>query len=117
MIRTDVLLAFFSFWAMQDWPETAKFLTEGERREVKRRLEEDQDCLSNEYDRKYVWQGITDWKVYAFTVMGSGLVVCTYSISLFMPTIVKSLGYTNTTAQLMTVPPYTAGCVCCITGK
>lgn len=39
-----------------------------------------------------------------------------YSISLFLPTIVKTLGYTNETAQLMTVPPYVAACICCITG-
>ena len=102
---------------MQDWPETATFLSEDERREVKRRLEDDQDSLSNEYDRKFVWQALLDWKVYAFSFMGFGLTLCVYSISLFMPTIVKSLGYTNATAQLMTVPPYTAGCVCCVTGK
>ena len=39
-----------------------------------------------------------------------------YSISLFLPTIVKSLGYTNNTAQLMTVPPYVVACFCCISG-
>jgi MFS family permease len=38
-----------------------------------------------------------------------------YSFSLFLPTIVQGLGYTNETAQLMTVPPYVAACVCCIT--
>lgn len=25
------------------------------------------------------------------------------------------MGYTNETAQLMSVPPYVAGCICCIT--
>ena len=39
-----------------------------------------------------------------------------YSISLFLPTIVQALGYTNNTAQLMTVPPYIVACVCCISG-
>jgi hypothetical protein len=46
---------------MQDYPETAKFLNESDRREVKRRLEEDRDSLADEYDRKYVWQAALDW--------------------------------------------------------
>lgn len=33
-----------------------------------------------------------------------------YSLSLFLPTIVKDMGYTNNTAQLMTVPPYVVSC-------
>jgi MFS family permease len=39
-----------------------------------------------------------------------------YSYSLFLPTIVKTLGYTNNTAQLMTVPPYIVACFCTLTG-
>lgn len=33
-----------------------------------------------------------------------------YSFSLFLPTIVKDLGYTDNEAQLMTVPPYVVAC-------
>ena len=33
-----------------------------------------------------------------------------YSFSLFLPTIIKDLGYTNNDAQLMTVPPYVVAC-------
>ena len=39
-----------------------------------------------------------------------------YSVGLFLPTLIKTLGYTNNTAQLMTVPPYIFACACCITG-
>lgn len=39
-----------------------------------------------------------------------------YSFSLFLPTIIKSLGtFDVKTSQLMTVPPYIAACICCIT--
>lgn len=37
-----------------------------------------------------------------------------YSFSLFLPTIVRDLGYSNNQAQLMTVPPYVVACVCCL---
>jgi cyanate permease len=33
-----------------------------------------------------------------------------YSFSLFLPTIIKKMGYTANQAQLMTVPPYVAAC-------
>ncbi len=33
-----------------------------------------------------------------------------YSFSLFLPTIVKNMGYTANNAQLMTVPPYVCAC-------
>lgn len=33
------------------------------------------------------------------------------SISVFLPTIVKTLGYANAEAHLMTVPPYACACV------
>lgn len=33
-----------------------------------------------------------------------------YAFSLFLPSIIKSLGYANTKAQLLTVPPYAVAC-------
>jgi MFS family permease len=35
-----------------------------------------------------------------------GIVAPLYGISLFLPTIIRSLGYTSSTAQLLTVPIY-----------
>lgn len=34
-----------------------------------------------------------------------------YSISIFLPTIIRGMGYTNETAQLLTVPPYFLACL------
>lgn len=39
-----------------------------------------------------------------------------YCIALFLPTIVATLGYTNTSAQLMSAPPYVVACGFCILG-
>jgi hypothetical protein len=40
-----------------------------------------------------------------------GIYTPLYSIALFLPTIVKNMGYTNNHAQLMTVPPYVVACI------
>lgn len=60
-----VLVAIWAYWAFQDYPDTAKFITESERQEIYRRLDEDRGSLADEYDRKYVWHAFKDWKVYA----------------------------------------------------
>jgi MFS family permease len=41
----------------------------------------------------------------------SGIVAPLYGISLFLPTIIRSLGYTSSTAQLLTVPIYVTASV------
>jgi MFS family permease len=37
-----------------------------------------------------------------------------YAFSLFLPTIINDLGYKATEAQLLSTPPYVAGCICTI---
>lgn len=34
-----------------------------------------------------------------------------YAFSLFLPSIIRELGYSNTKAQLLSVPPYVAACI------
>lgn len=101
---------------MNDYPDTAKFLTEEERHEVQRRLKEDRSSLADEFDLKYFWDAIKDWKIWVHMFITIGIYTPLYSFSLFLPTIVKNLGYTNELAQLMTVPPYVAACICTLLG-
>lgn len=101
---------------MYDYADTAKFLNDDEKREIVRRLEEDRSVLSDRFDIKFMWQAFTDWKIYVHMLITIGIYTPLYSISVFMPTVVKSLGYTAETAQLMTVPPYIAACLCTIAG-
>ncbi len=46
-----------------------------------------------------------------------GIFTPLYSISLFLPTILKELGYSENESQLMTVPVYIVACVCTIGGS
>lgn len=118
---------------MHDYPETAKFLSDAEKREVTSRLKLDRSSLADEYDVKYFWHALQDWKIWVHMFITIGIYTPLYSISLFMPTIVRGLGYTDNVAQLMTVspllrvpssrllieaqvPPYVVACVFCIGG-
>jgi sugar phosphate permease len=109
-----VLVAIVAFFVMMDYPDSAKFLSATEKTEVQRRLREDRSALADEFSMKYFWHAIQDWKIWVHMFITIGIYTPLYSFSLFLPTIVQGLGYTNETAQLMTVPPYVAACVCCI---
>jgi predicted MFS family arabinose efflux permease len=88
----------------------APFLTPTERTEVQRRLHADSGHLSNDFDMKYVYQALTDWKIYIFMLICMAGFCPIYSFSLFLPTIIKNMGYTANDAQLMSVPPYVCAC-------
>ncbi|KAK8862043.1 high-affinity nicotinic acid transporter [Apiospora arundinis] len=112
-----MIVAIAAFFIMNDYPDTAKFLTATEKQEVMRRLEEDRSSLADEFHLKYFWDAMKDWKIWVHMFITIGIYTPLYSFSLFLPTIISSLGFTNDkTAQLMTVPPYIAACICCIGG-
>jgi len=110
------LVAAIAFFVMFDYPDTAGFLSSDEKVEVQRRLEEDRGSLDDSFDKKYIIHALKDWKIWVMCLITVGIFTPLYCISLFLPSIVKNLGYTNSTAQLMTVPPYVVACACCIFG-
>jgi hypothetical protein len=104
-----IVAGALSFWIIQDFPDTAKFLNETERTFVIRRLQtDDQFSAGGEKLRwKYITQSLLDWK----TWIGSTLVKLTclsetkpssvliyagcdmplYAFSLFLPTIINQV--------------------------
>lgn len=102
--------AVAAYFVMYDYPDTAKFLNESEKKEIVRRLEEDRSVLSNEFKMKFMWDAFKDWKIYVHMLITIGIYTPLYSISVFLPTIVRGLGYTDGIAQLLTVPPYIVAC-------
>ncbi|KAF5502178.1 putative transporter [Colletotrichum aenigma] len=112
-----VIVAVFAFWALHDFPETATFLTEEERAFVVYRLKYQgqvqgksdnrvQVAEADEFQWKYVWDAFKDWQIWINIFVYWGIVCPLYGISLFLPTIIRNLNYTSSTAQLMTVPIY-----------
>ncbi|KAG1736555.1 major facilitator superfamily domain-containing protein [Suillus lakei] len=109
-----ILIAFFSFFYMHDYPETAKFLTEPERLYIIHILKEDANSLSSRFDNQFIWQAMKDYKTYVQVLVYLGLLVPGYAIALFSPTIISELGYSAANAQLLVVPPFVAGAIATI---
>lgn len=106
----SILVSFTAPWAIHDYPSEAGFLTPAERDEVCRRLRADSGHLTDDFDVRYVWQAIGDWKIYIHMLICMAGFCPIYSFSLFLPTIIKNMGYTANNAQLMSVPPYVFAC-------
>ncbi|KAL2200817.1 major facilitator superfamily domain-containing protein [Corynascus similis CBS 632.67] len=110
-----VIVAAIAFFALFDFPETATFLTEEERAFVIYRLKyqgqsddpnREQIAQADEFKWRYVKDAFLDWQIWVNIVVYWGVVCPLYGISLFLPTIIRELGYQSSQAQLMTVPIY-----------
>ncbi|GAD99595.1 hypothetical protein CIMG_06071 [Paecilomyces variotii No. 5] len=117
-----VVIAVVGFFFIHDFPETASFLTEEERAWVIHRLRyqgstaEHQIAEAETFKWKYVKDAFTDWQIYVGLIMYWGIVCPMYGTSLFLPSIINELGYTSSTAQLLTVPIYVTAAIVAVIG-
>ncbi|KAH6641941.1 major facilitator superfamily domain-containing protein [Boeremia exigua] len=106
-----VLVACIAYVVLNDFPDTAKFLNPREKAEVIRRLREDTTALSDDYRPVFVKDAFTDWKIWVNCLIALSNFLPLYSVSIFLPTIIRSMGHSNEKAQLMSVPPYILACI------
>ncbi|ORZ24253.1 major facilitator superfamily domain-containing protein [Absidia repens] len=107
-----ILLSVATYFILPDLPHRAKFINERERAIVLNRLTVDAGpSTETHFSWKQFFAAFTDWKVY----MHSLIYICgstpLYSLSLFLPSIIKGMGYTDLAAQAMSAPPYAIACV------
>lgn len=112
-----VVLGLASFWMVHDFPDNATFLSDDDRARVIRRLKLDKQASAGteEFKMKYLWMSLRDWKTYTGMMIYMGADGALYAFSLFIPTVIKELGYKSTRAQLLSVPPYAIAAVLTIT--
>ncbi|TFK77220.1 MFS general substrate transporter [Pluteus cervinus] len=114
-----IVLAIVSFWVIQDFPDTAKFLTDEERVFIVRRLQDDMKFSAGgeTFKAHYVWKSLSDWKTWIAMGIYMGFDGPLYAFSLFLPSIINQLGFQATEANLLSVPVYAWGCfLTCIIG-
>ena len=102
-----IVISALAYFFIINYPSTAKFLTEKERAAIHSRLSTNNDATRNE---AFTWQNVrralSDPKVWLYGLGFHTMSLPLYTLSLFLPTIIKELGYTSAQAQLLTVPPY-----------
>lgn len=107
-----IVVGAFCWWMIFDWPADARFLSPDDRIRLQRRLILDkQGKTAEEFDKRHIYAALKDWKTYGYMFTYMGCLCPLYAFSLFLPTILGSMGYTGTKAQLFSVPPYAAGAI------
>lgn len=103
-----IIVGIASYWMVHDFPDRATFLSNDDRVRVIRRLKADMQSSAEheEFKMAYFWNSVKDWKTWLYATIYMGTVMPLYSFSLFLPTIIKGMGYSSTTANLLSVPPY-----------
>ncbi|KAJ3002852.1 hypothetical protein HKX48_002072 [Thoreauomyces humboldtii] len=103
-----IVAGILTFWVLPDFPDSpGRWLSPEEKLLAVARLDTtatrstDQNFNSHEFGQ--VWK---DWRTYFFMAVYICVTVPFYSMSYFLPTLVKGLGYTSLSAQLMSVPPF-----------
>ncbi|KAK5172990.1 uncharacterized protein LTR77_003112 [Saxophila tyrrhenica] len=98
-----------------DWPETAKFLTDDEKRLLIARLSADvADSKMNTLDLRARKRIFTDWKMYLGVLMYFGIVNTGYATSFFTPTILTGMGYSPIEAQVHSIPIFIVAAFVCV---
>lgn len=71
---------------VNDFPDTARFLTPDERIRALRRLRDDGQARAEteSFDRKYVFAAAKDWKTWGYALCYMGCLCPLYSFSLFL---------------------------------
>ncbi|EKG11490.1 hypothetical protein MPH_11379 [Macrophomina phaseolina MS6] len=102
-----VVVSLFAYLFITNYPSTAPFLTTKERTYIEARLTRDSDATASE---SFSWAGVAtclrDPKCWLYGLAFHTLSLPLYTLSLFLPSIIKDLGYTAARAQLLSVPPY-----------
>ncbi|KAI8443354.1 major facilitator superfamily domain-containing protein, partial [Phakopsora pachyrhizi] len=100
------IISFFIFPAS---PETSKFLTSDQKALLMQRLARDR-CNNTMQGEKFSWgevnkagKSVHVW-INSLTIFMSGTNL--YSLAYFQPSIIKSLGYSESHTQLLSVPPF-----------
>ncbi|KAF8427633.1 MFS general substrate transporter [Boletus edulis BED1] len=103
-----VVVGFIAFFVIHDFPSTASFLTPEERAYLIWRKKYDNSSVGEEerFAFRHIVAAFTDWQVYLHLLVYISVITPLYGITFFLPTIIKSFGYTTAISQLLTVPPY-----------
>lgn len=97
-------------------PQTSRYITSTERDLTLKRLGRDTGVtLAHKFDKSAFGRVFRTRTTYLNGLVYLGLNLSLGSVSGFLPTIIKTFGFSNARAQLMTVPPYAVAFVGTVT--
>lgn len=112
-----IILGIATFFLLIDSPSlSGKWLEPDEIRFLElQKFIKDGGKFSEENQDKFRWNDLKmvlcNWRLYMQAYILLCISACSYGTKFTLPTITKGMGFNNTNAQLMTVPPYVCGAI------
>ncbi|OJJ56092.1 hypothetical protein ASPSYDRAFT_183076 [Aspergillus sydowii CBS 593.65] len=108
------LMAVVVFFALPDFPEDCKWVSQREFEFLRDRAARENGSLSVSGRTRWrdVLQVFRDWKIFIAALMMFGQIVSGYGYAYFAPTIIRTYGYGPIKTQLYSVPPWAASFGC-----
>ena len=105
----SVLLGLAVLWWLPDSPRVAKWLTAEEKDIIAARLAEDQKADAHIDTVHGFWEMLKDKRVWILMIPDFSIVIGLYALGLWMPQMVKEMGFTNIeTGWLLALAYFTA---------
>ena len=116
-----ILFGMAAFLVLPHTPGSCKFLSAEEKAVATKRMQQDsqgatirQDIAEESFSWYWVRLALFNPNTLLLSVSNFLIITPIYSFSLFLPTIIRALGYQAVIAQLFTVPPNFVGFLFCV---
>ncbi|KAJ2914794.1 hypothetical protein MD484_g5598, partial [Candolleomyces efflorescens] len=107
-----IFLGIATLYVLPNRPESTSIFNDRERKiAIARMNRATRGDVGATVNKEHIYLAFRDWRIYVGGVIYFGLNCALASISAFLPTIIATFGYTNASAQLLTVPPYAVAAV------
>ncbi|KAK7683471.1 hypothetical protein QCA50_013305 [Cerrena zonata] len=106
-----VVVGIATFFLVPSTPQDCKLLTQQQKDIIVARLARDRPGVNMEpvFSMKEVLRSLSSIHVILVFIQMFCIGTCLYGLALFLPSIVKQLGFSTTRAQLVSVGPFAAG--------
>ncbi|KAJ9081890.1 hypothetical protein DSO57_1010100 [Entomophthora muscae] len=102
-----VVLGVVTWFGLPGTPMDATWLDGNEKEFINQRLKDSfVDVEVKKIQLDHVLATLRDYKTFLFMACHAGCCTCMYALTLLMPTIVNSFGFSPVKAMLLTIPPY-----------
>ncbi|MBI1981860.1 MAG: MFS transporter [Methylocystis sp.] len=97
----SIILGIVCFFCLPDGPQSAKWLTSGEKSSLRVALENDAGRDHGDH-----WRALADKRVLVLGIAYFGIVIALYGLSFWLPQIIKSFGFGVVATSLLASIPY-----------
>jgi ACS family tartrate transporter-like MFS transporter len=102
----SVLLGIAVLWLLPDRPSSATWLTQEEKEILTARLAADQLDDARGGALHGFWEMLADKRIWIFIIPDFSIVIGLYGLNLWMPQMIKALGFTNLETGFLVALPY-----------